>query len=81
MTKISPTVRSLCAAAVFLCIALLAVALPAHAQLSLTNPGNALSIRFLPAAPGPGDTVTLTVQSSLFDIAESDVLWEANGKK
>ena len=81
MTEIPTTRGGLWTVAIFLCISLLAVAFPAHAQLSLTNPGNALSIRFLPAAPGPGDTVTLTVQSSLFDIAESDVLWEANGKK
>jgi len=57
------------------------VALPVHAQFGLTDTAGALSIQFSPATPGPGDTVTLTVQSSLFDIAQSDILWEANGKK
>ena len=56
------------------------VALPAHAQFGLTDVGNALTIGFSPATPGPGDTVNLSVQSSLIDIQESDILWQANGK-
>ena len=75
------------AARIQICFATLAVcvlsltALPAHAQLGLTDPGNALSIQFSPATPGPGDTVTVSVQSSLLDIRDSNILWEANGKK
>lgn len=42
--------------------------------------GSALSIGFSPATPGPGDTVTVSVQSSLIDIPESDILWRVNGK-
>lgn len=57
------------------------VAVPVHAQFGLSDTGNALSIRFSPATPGPGEAVTLSVQSSLIDIAQSDILWEANGKK
>src|SRR3989344_2654406 len=60
--------------------ALAFVALPAHAQFGLTDVGNALTIGFSPATPGPGDTVNLSVQSSLIDIQESDILWQANGK-
>ena len=53
---------------------------PAHAQFSLTGMGSALSISFSPATPSPGDTVTVSVQSSLVDIQDSDILWQANGK-
>ncbi|MEK7156239.1 MAG: hypothetical protein AAB790_00320 [Patescibacteria group bacterium] len=56
-------------------------ALPAYAQFGLNDPGNALSIQFSPATPGPGDTVTVSVQSSLLDIRDSDILWEVGGKK
>lgn len=56
------------------------VATPAHAQFGLTNAGNALTIEFSPATPSPGDTVKVSVHSSLIDIEGSDVLWEANGK-
>lgn len=55
-------------------------AFPVHAQFGLTEVGNALTIGFSPTTPGPGDTVTLSVQSSLIDIQESDILWQANGK-
>lgn len=61
--------------------ALLGFATPAHAQFGLTNIGDALSIGFSPATPGPGDTVTVSVQSSLVDITGSDILWQADGKK
>ncbi|MDO8576442.1 MAG: hypothetical protein Q7R90_03945 [bacterium] len=56
-------------------------ALPAHAQFGLSDPGSALSILFTPATPHPGETVTVSVRSSLLDIRGSDILWEANGKK
>ena len=56
------------------------VASSAHAQFGLTDAGNALTIEFSPATPAPGDTVTVSVHSSLIDIQESDVFWEANGK-
>ncbi len=55
-------------------------ATPAHAQYGLTDAGNALTIEFSPATPSPGDTVKVSVHSSLINIEESDVLWEANGK-
>ncbi|OGG60538.1 hypothetical protein A2765_00225 [Candidatus Kaiserbacteria bacterium RIFCSPHIGHO2_01_FULL_56_24] len=57
------------------------IAFPVHAQFGLTDTGNALSIGFSPATPGPGDTVEVSVQSSLLDIPQSDILWEADGKK
>lgn len=55
-------------------------ATPAQAQFGLTDAGNALTIKFSPATPSPGDTVTISLHSSLIDIEESDVLWQANGK-
>lgn len=51
-----------------------------HAQFGLSDVGNALTIGFSPATPSPGDTVKVSVQSSLLDISESDILWQANGK-
>lgn len=58
-----------------------ASALPARAQFGLTDPGNALSIIFIPATPRPGETVAVSVQSLFSAIVDSDVLWTANGKK
>lgn len=56
-------------------------AFPVHAQFGLIDTGNALSIQFSPVTPDPGDTVTVSVQSSLLDIRDSDILWEVGGKK
>ena len=81
MTHAPVTYRGLCLPAAVLCIALLTSALPAHAQFGLSDPGSALSIVFMPATPRPGEAVTVSVQSSLLNIRDSDVLWEANGKK
>ncbi len=53
----------------------------AHAQLVLPGSERSLSITFLPTTPNPGDSVKLTVQSSVIDIQGGTVLWEANGKK
>lgn len=61
-----------------LCVVSLCAA-PARAQLSLSDAGNALSITFSPITPNPGDTVLVSVRSSLIDISESDILWQANG--
>ena len=55
-------------------------ATPVHAQFGLTDAGNALTIEFSPATPAPGDTVRVSVHSSLIDIQENDVVWQANGK-
>ncbi len=57
------------------------VAFPVHAQFGLIDMGNALSVSFSPAMPSPGDTVSVSVQSSLLDIPQSDILWEVDGKK
>ncbi len=51
-----------------------------YAQFSLSDAGNALTIGFSPATPSPGDTVRVSVQSSLIDISNSDIIWQANGK-
>jgi len=60
--------------------AICAFAFPLHAQFGLPGAQHALSISFSPLYPGPGETVSLTVQSPLFDISQSKVLWRANGK-
>ena len=61
--------------------AFVAITSPAYAQLNLTDTSNALTVAFSPLTPSPGDTVTVSVQSSLIDIGESDILWQADGKK
>ncbi len=81
MMQIPVSLRSLCLLATVLCVALLTSALPAHAQFGLSDPGSALSIVFTPATPHPGEAVTVSVKSSLLDIRDSDILWEASGKK
>lgn len=52
----------------------------AHAQLGLPGATNALTISFSPADPQPQGTVDLQVQSSIFDIGESAIVWRINGK-
>ncbi len=58
-----------------------AFAATVHAQFGLPGTNGTISIAFSPTSPKPGDTVHLTVQSSLLDVLESDILWEADGKK
>jgi len=56
------------------------VALPAYAQFGLPGLENSISIGMSPAHPGPGDTVTLTAESSVFDLPQSSIVWNVNGK-
>ncbi|OGG48773.1 hypothetical protein A2704_03590 [Candidatus Kaiserbacteria bacterium RIFCSPHIGHO2_01_FULL_54_36b] len=59
--------------------ATLAFATAAHAQFGLSGSDSALSITFSPTTPSAGDTVRLTVQSPLFEMPESIIVWRANG--
>ena len=60
--------------------AMLLFAYSVHAQFGLPGIENAIFIEFSPRYPAPGETVRLTVKSALFDIAGSDLKWEARGK-
>ena len=67
----------LCAVALF--AVTLLVASPVFAQFDSQNDGGALTISVDPAYPGPGQRVTLTAQSPLFDLSASDIEWTVNG--
>ncbi len=67
----------------FTCAFLLAVlfgALPAFAQLSIPGAESALRIAVLPPYPAPGARVALTLQSTLYDLTNSQITWTLNGK-
>ncbi|MEK7133763.1 MAG: hypothetical protein AAB804_01690 [Patescibacteria group bacterium] len=53
---------------------------PAHAQLGLPSIEKAVSIKFEPLHPGPGDTVRLDAHSAVLDLSTSEIAWRANGK-
>ena len=50
------------------------------AQSFLPGTSPDLTISATPADPGPGDTVTLSVQSSLLDLSGADITWTSGGK-
>jgi len=54
-------------------------ALPASAQVNFGGT-SALTIVATPSHPSPGSVVTLTAQSPLLDLRDSDVEWTVNGK-
>lgn len=58
---------------------LLFLALPAFAQVNLTGT-SALTISANPAYPVPSSVVTLTAESPLLDLEDSDIEWTVNGK-
>lgn len=64
--------------ALFLTIAFFA--LPAHAQYNIPDASAALSISLSPTYPQPGQTVNLSLSSTLYDLGESVVVWRANGR-
>src|SRR3989338_441186 len=59
------------------------VYLPAQAGAQFLIPGaeSALSVSFSPQYPAPDSNVTLTLQSSLYDLDSSSVTWTVNGKE
>lgn len=58
----------------------LTLALPAHAQFGLLGVGRSVSIALSPAHPQPGDTVSLTAQSSVLDLSQNSIVWSAGGR-
>jgi hypothetical protein len=52
----------------------------AEAQLTLPNASAALSIELLPLYPGAGDTVQLTLSSTLYDLGERSIIWRVDGR-
>lgn len=78
--KSAMAVRFQSALAIIAVCALCAFATPAHAQLTLRGASDSLTIAFSPLSPNPGEMLNLTVQSSLIEISEARILWQANGK-
>lgn len=73
---------SLAAASVAGFLALLgSVLIASHAEAQFGLPGieGALSITISPSSPSPGETVRLTVRSSVLDLSESTIVWRAGG--
>lgn len=52
----------------------------ARAQQSIPGADTAFSISLSPAQPAPGDKVTLTLSSPLYDVDQADITWRADGK-
>lgn len=52
----------------------------AGAQLQLPGTGAALSMTLSPAYPSPGETVTLTLSSPVYDLSRASVTWNSGGK-
>jgi len=52
----------------------------AGAQVLIPGSESALSISLSPQYPAPNSTVTLTLQSSLYDLDVSSIVWTVNGK-
>lgn len=63
-------------------VALLAapIAVPAQMSQISTYDTRALTLALTPENPGPGQTVTLSVQSYVMDLDRSLITWKANGK-
>ncbi|MDB5238235.1 MAG: seg [Candidatus Kaiserbacteria bacterium] len=59
---------------------ILFVAVPAYAQFSIPGADSAVSISTAPAYPGPNASVTLTVQSALYDVGNGTITWTAGGR-
>ena len=74
------TVAAACAAILGF-LAFLFCTAPVFAQTSLQslNVGSGLTVSEDPQFPGPGQSVTLTAESPIIDIANSDVEWAVNG--
>lgn len=59
---------------------LMLMPLAAHAQYSLPGFGGAVRIAMDPSFPEPGDTVTLSLESSFTDLDTSSISWRIDGK-
>jgi hypothetical protein len=60
-------------------VAILFAALPVFAQLDPSITNSSLTIGVNPAHPTPGQTVQLTAESPLLDLADSAIEWTVNG--
>lgn len=77
MTRIA---TQLSAIAFIFAIAFGVFAIPVDAQTGLPNASAALSIDVTPQYPGAGETVELTLSSTLYDLGESVIIWRADDR-
>jgi hypothetical protein len=66
----------------FLALAVTVAYAPAnvHAQFTIPGAQSALIISLSPAHPEPNTSVELLLQSPLYDLTQSDIIWTVNGK-